>query len=68
MKDTTITLKEDCVCYDHIFRTCNAIERSVWQKNHCALCAFYKTHAQYYKQTGKTYEQAMNEAKVYGRR
>ena len=63
-----ITIKEDCVCWDHMFRTCNAIEPSVFRKFRCACCPFYKTADQYYKQTGITYEHAMRNAKVYGRK
>ena len=66
--NNNITLKEDCVCWDHMFRTCNAIEPSVFRKHHCACCPFYKTAEQYMKQTGVTYEHAMKHAKVYGRK
>lgn len=63
-----LTEKENCVCWNHMFRTCDAIEPSVFRKTHCKGCAFYKTETEYMKQTGRTYAQEMRRVKVYGRK
>lgn len=56
----------ECVCYDHTFRTCNALEPKHFIKDGCKNCAFYKDLDTYMKQTGKTYEAAMRWLLVYG--
>ena len=51
-----------------MFRTCDAIEPSVFRKTHCKGCAFYKTESDFIRQTGRTYAQEMRRVKVYGRK
>ena len=60
--------KKNCVCWNHMFETCDAIEPSVFRKFGCIGCAFYKTEAEYKRQTGRTYEEEMKQTKVYGRK
>lgn len=60
--------KMDCVCWDNIYRTCNAIEPKYFNRHGCVGCAFYKDDATYRKQTGKSYKYVMQNAKVYGRK
>lgn len=57
----------DCVCWDHMYMTCNAIEPKHFNRHGCVNCAFYKDAAAYLRQTGKTYKEVMKKAKVYGR-
>lgn len=68
MYDINKDKRRNCVCWNHMFDTCDAIEPSVFRKTLCKGCAFFKTEADYIRQTGRTYEDELKRQKVYGRK
>ena len=58
----------DCVCWNEKRGECNTITRYEFRNGYnCKVCAFRKTHEEYLKQMGHTYEDEMRKVEEYGR-